>query len=100
MKKDKNYIGETGDDEIYKENILKKRPNAPIRIIKVKSEQFNFCYHLFFITNETKGGNSWLIAIDKAKKEIEANSDVIVIKALDIVKKRQAELSQFSKSNI
>ena len=81
--------------EIYKKNILKERSEAPIRIIKVKSEQFNFCYHLFFITNKTKGNNKWLRAIDKAKKEIEKNSDKSVEMALNIVKKRQSELSQF-----
>lgn len=81
--------------EIYKKNILKERPEAPIRTIKIKSEQFNFCYHMFFITNKTKGDNQWLRAIDKVKKEIEKNSDKLVKMALNIVKKRQSELSQF-----
>lgn len=81
--------------EIYKKNILKERREAPIKTIKIKSEQFNFCYHIFFITNKTKGGNTWLRAIDKAKKEIEKNSDKSVKMALNIVKKRQSELSQF-----
>lgn len=81
--------------EIYKKNILKERPEAPIKTIKVKSKQFNFCYHLLFITNKTKGGNGWLRAIDKAKKEIESNSDIAVKNALDIIKKRQSELSQY-----
>lgn len=81
--------------EIYKKNILKERPNAPIRIIMIKSKQFNFCYYMFFITNKTQGENRWLRAIDKAKKEIESNSDKAVIKALDIVKKRQSQLSNF-----
>ncbi len=81
--------------EIYKNNILKERMDAPIRIIKVRSKKFHFCYHLLFITNKTKGGNSWLRAIEKAKKEIEKNSDKAVEIALDIVKKRQSELSQF-----
>ncbi|MAG91711.1 hypothetical protein CMO83_03480 [Candidatus Woesearchaeota archaeon] len=81
--------------EIYNKNILKARSEAPIRTIKIKSEQFNFCYHLFFITNKTKGENKWLRAIDKAKKEIENNSDKSVEMALNIIKKRQSELSQF-----
>lgn len=83
--------------KIYESNILKERPDAPIRIIRIKSKQFNFCYHIFFITNKTKGGNNWLRAIDKAKKEIEANSDIAVMQTLDIVKKRQFELSKFLK---
>lgn len=82
---------------IYKNNILKERTNAPIKVIKVKSKQFNFYYHIFFITNKTRGENRWLRAIDKAKKEIESHSDIAVKKALDIVKKRQSELSTFLK---
>lgn len=81
--------------EIYKKNILREREDAPIRIIQIRSEQFNFCYHLFFITNRTKQDNKWLRAIDKAKEEIESNSDLVVIKALDIVKKRQTTLEDF-----
>ncbi len=84
---------------IYKSNILKERTEAPIRLIKIKSKQFNFCYHLFFITNKTLGDNKWLMAIDKVKKEIESNSDKSVEIAMHIVKKRQLELSHF-KSNI
>ena len=86
--------------QIYKKNILKERYDAPIRTIKIKSEQLNFCYHLFFITNKTKGGNNWLGAIDKAKTEIETNSDIAVKATLDIVKRRQSELSSFLKGNI
>ncbi len=86
--------------QIYKKNILKERLEAPIRIIKIKSTQFNFCYHLFFITNKTRGENRWLRAIDdKVKKEIESNSDKSVEMALNIVKKRQSELSQFQHFN-
>lgn len=81
--------------EIYKTKILNERLNAPIRIIKVQSKRFNFSYHMFFITNRTSGNNKWLRAIDKAKGEIESNSDIAVEKTLDIVKKRQLELSTF-----
>lgn len=91
----KNAKNEEELVEIYKDHILQVRPEAPIRIIKVKSEKFHFCYHLFFITNKTKGDNQWLRAIDKAKEEIEANSDLAVKKALDIIKKRQFQISQF-----
>jgi three-Cys-motif partner protein len=80
---------------IYKSNILKERSSAPIRIIKIQSKKFNFCYYLFFITNLTRGENKWLRAIDKAKAEIESNSDVAVSMALDLVKGRQSELLQF-----
>ena len=81
--------------EIYKENILKERKEAPIRTIKIKSKKHHFCYHLLFITNKTKKGNQWLRAIDKLKKEIEAHSDKAVLLALDLVKKRQTDLFQF-----
>lgn len=81
--------------EIYKNNILKERSNAPIRIIEIRSKQFNFCYHIFFITNKTKGENKWLRAIDRLKTEIEYNSDLAVMDALNIIKKRQSELTQF-----
>jgi len=37
----------------------------------------------------------WLRAVDKAKKEIESNSDKAVLTALDIIKKRQSQLSNF-----
>tara|TARA_Y100000310_G_C20658244_1_gene803180 strand:+ start:234 stop:1196 length:963 start_codon:yes stop_codon:yes gene_type:complete len=86
--------------EVYKKNILTERCEAPIRTIRIKSKQFNFCYHLFFITNKTRGDNRWLRAIDKAKKEIESNSDKSVEMALNIIKKRQSELSNFLNSNI
>jgi len=86
--------------EIYKKNILKERSEAPIRTIKIQSKQFNFYYHLFFITNKTKGENRWLRAIDKAKEEIESNSDLAVIMALDIIKGRQSQIADFDKSNI
>lgn len=81
--------------EIYKENILKERSNGIVRTIKIQSKEFGFCYHLFFITNKTSGKNPWLKAIESAKKEIENNSDLAVKSALDIVKKRQAEIFQF-----
>jgi len=80
---------------IYRQNILQVRKEAPVRIIKVQSKKFNFSYHLLFITNKTSGGNQWLRAIDKAKQEIEANSDKAVMSALDLVKKRQTDLFDF-----
>lgn len=85
---------------IYKDNILKERPNAIIKTIKIQSTKFNFYYYLFFITNETKNKNPWLKAIDKAKTEIESNSDEAIKMALDIVKRRQTELSAFDKSKL
>jgi len=83
--------------EIYKNNVLKERTSAPIRTIKIKSGKFHFVYYMFFISNKTFGGNSWFRAIDKVKKEIESNSDVAVSQTLDIIKKRQLELSDFKK---
>lgn len=84
--------------EIYKNNILKERPNGIIKSVKIKSEQYYFHYTLFFITNKTTGENKWLNGIEKAKKEIESNSDVAVRKAMDIVKKRQFQLTNFFKN--
>jgi three-Cys-motif partner protein len=81
--------------EIYKNKILEERKDAPVKVIKVQSKKFHFYYHLFFVTNKTSGGNKWLRAIDKAKEEIEANSDKAVMMALDVVKKRQRDLSEF-----
>ena len=86
--------------EIYKNNIFKERPNAVIKTIRIQSTKYNFYYHLFFITNKTKSKNPWLKAIDKAKTEIEKNSDEAVKMALHIVKKRQTELSAFDKSKL
>jgi len=80
---------------IYTQNIMEIRAEAPIKTIRIKSRRFNFCYHIIFITNKTKGGNKWLRAFDKAKKEIESNSDLAVLKTLDIVKKRQSQLTQY-----
>lgn len=81
---------------IYIKNILRERSEAPIVSIKIKSDKYGgFCYHMLFITNKTSGGNDWLKAINKAKQEIESNSDLAVEKALDIVKKRQAQISDF-----
>ncbi|VVB81476.1 Uncharacterised protein [uncultured archaeon] len=77
--------------DIYKGNILKNRPNAPILTIKINSDA-NFYYHLFFITNQTKNRNQWLRAIEKAKNEIEKNSSKAVRIALEIVKKKQTQL--------
>ena len=91
----KNAKTEEDFVEIYKNKILEERKDAPVRVIKVQSKKFHFSYHLFFITNKTSGGNQWLRAIDKAKEEIEANSDKAVMMALDIVKKRQKDLFGF-----
>lgn len=86
--------------EIYKQNILKEKPDTVVRTIKVQSKKRGFCYHLFFITNKTKGKNPWLKSIDKAKSEIESNSDKSVEMALDLIKKRQMDLSTFQKSKV
>lgn len=86
------------DDELiefYIQKIKSKRKNAVVRTIKVHSKKHGFRYHLFFITTETKGGTSWIRAIEKAKSEIESQSDIAVELALDIVKKRQRDLSSF-----
>ncbi|MFH1324509.1 MAG: three-Cys-motif partner protein TcmP [Nanoarchaeota archaeon] len=81
--------------KLYKTRILEETPQTVVKTIKVKSDKHGFCYHLFFITNKTKNANPWLKSIDKAKREIEANSDKSVELALDLIKKRQADLSQF-----
>lgn len=81
--------------ELYKRNILEERPRTIIKTIKIKSKKHGFCYHLFFITNKTKGQNPWLKSIDKVKKEIESNSDKSVEMSLDIIKKRQSELHTY-----
>lgn len=85
---------------LYTTHILKEVPKTVVRTIKIQSNKHGFCYHLLFITNKTQGENPWLRAIDKAKKEIESNSDKSVEMALDIIKKRQADLSQFQKGKI
>lgn len=81
--------------KVYCENILKERPKTVIKIIKIKSAKHGFCYHMLFITRQTSTGNRWIRAIDKAKEEIESNSDKSVEMALDILKKRQCQLSNF-----
>ena len=81
--------------ELYKKNILKEIPQTVIKIIMIRSKKYGFCYHLFFITNKTKKGNPWLQSIEKARKEIESNSDKSVEMALNIIKNRQATLSKF-----
>lgn len=81
--------------KIYAVNIQKVRQNAVINTVKVRAAKFNFSYDLFFITNQTKGENRWMRAIDKAKTEIEKNSDESVKSALDIVKHRQRELFSY-----
>ncbi|MBU2561975.1 MAG: three-Cys-motif partner protein TcmP [Nanoarchaeota archaeon] len=80
---------------IYAENVAKVRSGAIVRTIKIQSKRYNFCYHMIFITNETKGGNPWIRALETAKERIESNSDVAVKQALDILKKRQSELGDF-----
>lgn len=91
----KKWIGGDGDEElvkIYMQNIMKIRYDAVIKKVKIHSEKHGFCYFLLFITSKTKGDNPWLKGIDKAKEEIEANSDKSVEMALDIIKKRQKTL--------
>ena len=77
---------------LYEINIQKIRPDAILEHIAVKSTKFNFCYHSIFVTNKTKNGCPWMKAIEKAKREIEANSDKSVEKALEIVTNRQRTL--------
>ena len=83
--------------ELYKNKILQEIPYTVVRTIKIKSKKHGFCYHLFFITNKTQGNTPWIKAIDRAKQEIEKNSDKSVEMALNIIKKRQAELANFLK---
>lgn len=83
---------------IYEEKILKVRENGLLEHVHINvGERFN--YHSIFITNKTKHGNPWMNVIKKAKKEIEKNTEKAVKAALDIIKKRQTQLSQF-KGNI
>lgn len=99
---DESWKGVKGVDdlvELYKNKIL-EYPQTIVKTIKIQSKKRGFCYHLFFITNKTRNENPWLRAIDKARKEIESNSDKSVEMALDIIKKRQADLSQFQKGKI
>ncbi|HII16259.1 MAG TPA: three-Cys-motif partner protein TcmP [Nanoarchaeota archaeon] len=90
-------LAESTEDlvSIYAVNILKARPNAIFNIVKVRAAKFNFRYDLFFITNQTKGENQWMRAIEKAKQEIERNSDESVKVALDLVKGRMKDLFSF-----
>lgn len=91
----KQWKSGDGDEElvkIYTQNIIKVRQDAVIKQIKIHSKKHGFCYFLLFITNKTKGDNPWLKGIDKAKDEIELNSDKSVEMALDIIKKRQSTL--------
>ena len=91
----KQWKSGDGDEKlikIYIDNIMKVRSDAVIKQIKIHSEEHGFCYFLLFITNKTSGDNPWLKGIDKAKEEIESNSDISVKMALDIIKKRQATL--------
>ena len=86
---------QSGDEDllqIYMDNIYKERKDAVIKTIKIKSAKHGFCYFLLFITNKTRSENPWLRAIDKAKAEIESNSDKSVEMALDIIKNRQKTL--------
>lgn len=91
----KQWKSGDGDEElvnIYIQNIIKVRPDAMVKLIKIHSEKHGFCYFLLFITSKTKGNNPWLKGIDKAKEEIESNSDKSIEMALDIIKKRQTTL--------
>ena len=55
--------------DIYKENILKIRPNGIVESINIGDY-----YDLIFVTNKTKGNNKWMQGIIQAKREIEKNS--------------------------
>lgn len=81
--------------EIYVRNILRERPKTIVKNIKIQSKKHGFCYHLLFITNKTKKENPWLRSIEKAKKEIEKNSDKSVEMAINIIQKKQSQLSNF-----
>jgi len=78
---------------IYKENILNIRKKGIIETVEVKGNGFH--YHVLFITTETKGGNKWLGGIKTAKKEIEQNSEDAVRVSLEIIARKQSELSTF-----
>ncbi len=77
--------------EIYKNNILKERPDAVMLNTKIKSKG-NFYYDMIFITHKTGGNNPWLDPVRDAKEEIEKHTDEVVKSLLEIIKKRQKTL--------
>ncbi len=79
----------------YKKNILDVRKSGIIETVKIKGKKFS--YDIFFITNKTKGGNRWLRGINKAKKEIESNTEAAVKTSLDILTNKQSVLNSFFK---
>lgn len=82
--------------EIYKSNILKVRPNAIMENIKITSvKNKGFCYEMLFITNKTKGNNNWMNAIHDLKLKIEKNSDEMVRKSLDMLKRGQTSITDW-----
>lgn len=83
--------------EIYKRNIIKERPWAVIEVIKIQSTKRNFYYHLFFITNQTKGEMKWLKPIKELKEKIENYSDEAVKISLDMITRGQTELASWEK---
>ncbi len=77
---------------VYSENIIKEKEDCIVNNIKIQSKKFNFVYHILFITHKTKNDSPWLKALEKAKKEIEFNSDKSVEMALELITKRQRTL--------
>jgi len=95
---DDSWKDVSSDEEVaeaYIRGVEKTFSEKVTRTIKVQSAKYHFCYHLLFITNKTRGQNPWLKSIDKAKEEIERNSDKSVELAMDLINKRQLELKGF-----
>ena len=80
--------------EIYKNKILNERKGAIILTTQINTSK-GFSYTMIFITHKTYGDNPWLKPIREAKLEIEKNTDLAIKSILNIIKKRQTELSQF-----
>ena len=76
--------------QIYKENILKIRPNGIVESINIGDR-----YDLIFVTNKTKGNNKWMQGIIQAKKEIEKNSKEAVRISLSKFFEGQKDLASF-----
>jgi len=60
--------------KIYVENIMKERPDAVIKQIKVHSEKHGFCYFLLFITNKTN------LNSEQYKSELKTNGHPFMCK--------------------
>lgn len=76
--------------DIYKENILKIRPNGIVESINIGDY-----YDLIFVTNKTKGNNKWMQGIIQAKTEIEKNSKEAVRISLSKFFEGQKDLESF-----